>query len=180
MACKRSGVRISLTPPGQKHNSNRSNRAVQQQSTATAAHWAAVRVFGSVSSAGADCWQGRGFQSPPWCLQACHLGKFLCFGCIDTCHLGRHPARGSGQPGCDRCRICRWSRDASSGIPDPLPEPAPVIRGVGARIAPVGAGRRAGWRRRACALRRLGAGPRRGAASVQSPGTRCAGHRRSV
>src|SRR5690348_7785584 len=46
--------------------------------------------------------------------------------------------------------------------PDPLPEAAPVIRGMGARIAPVGAGRCAGWRLRACALRRFGAGPRPG------------------
>jgi hypothetical protein len=33
---------------------------------------------------GAGCWQDRGFQSQLWCLQACHLGKFLFSGRIDT------------------------------------------------------------------------------------------------
>jgi hypothetical protein len=46
MACKRSAIRARLAP--QVRSEIRTNRtAVQQQSTATAAGWAAVRVFGS-------------------------------------------------------------------------------------------------------------------------------------
>lgn len=87
MACKRSGVRISLAPPGQKLNSNKSNRAVQQQSTATAARWAAVRVFGSVSRHSRGLLARPRIQSLLRCFQACHLGKFSFLGICDTCRL---------------------------------------------------------------------------------------------
>ena len=62
---------------------------------------------------------------------------------------GRYPA------GCDR--------SAGPRHPDPRPEPAPVIQGCGFAHRARGLGRYAGRRRRASALRRLGAGLGRGA-----------------
>jgi hypothetical protein len=64
-----------LSSTGQKRNSNRSNSEVQQQSTATAVRWAAVRVFGSGIFSRLGCWQGTGFHALSCAWSACHLGK---------------------------------------------------------------------------------------------------------
>ena len=60
---------------------------------------------------------------------------------------------------------------------DSLPDPRRSYSGAGSRIAPVGSGRCAGWRRRACALRRSGAELRRGAVWRSHP-ARCSARRR--
>ena len=57
MACKRSGVRISLAPSRSEAKFEQIEQRIQQQSTATAARWAAVRLFGSGIFRGAGCWQ---------------------------------------------------------------------------------------------------------------------------
>ena len=114
MACKRSGVRISLAPlVGSEIRIERT--ASTAASTAAAARRAAVRVFGSVSSAGARCWKDRGFQSPLRCLSGMPPGQTSLLRRFDTCRLDRVQARASGQSGCDRCRNCRWSQCCGSG-----------------------------------------------------------------
>ena len=50
---------------------------VQQESTATAARRAAVRVFDRICSPGWGCWQDTGFQALNRRWSTCHLGSFL-------------------------------------------------------------------------------------------------------
>jgi hypothetical protein len=175
MACKRSGVRISLAPPGQKHNSNDSNSKysskVQQRRPDGPPY---VCVFGSVSSAGTRGWQDRGVQSLLRCLQAYHLGKFLFSGRFDTCRLGRHPARASGQPDYDCCRVCRWCpycRPPASTIHSEYPQRSPAdacsrIAPVGSVVAPDGADQlvRCAAQALGCAVAQSGAVTRRAVA----------------
>ena len=57
-----------LSSTGQKRNS-KSRQRVQQESSATAAGWAVVRVFGSGIFLRAGCWQDTGFQALNWRCQ---------------------------------------------------------------------------------------------------------------
>jgi hypothetical protein len=50
-------------------------QAVQQESTATAAEWAAVRMFGSAFSPAVGCWPDVGFQVLNRRWPACDLGN---------------------------------------------------------------------------------------------------------
>lgn len=86
-ACKRSAVRARLVPPSSEVKFERFEQRIRRKSTATAARWAAVRVLGSVSSAGAGCRQDCGLQSPLRSLQPRHLRRFSFPGIGDTCRL---------------------------------------------------------------------------------------------
>ena len=82
-ACKRSAVRARLAPPGQKRNSNESNR--QYSRKATAAEWAAVRVFGSGVFLRARLLAGQRIPDADPALPACHLRKSPCHRSRDSC-----------------------------------------------------------------------------------------------
>ncbi len=147
MACKRSGVRISLAPPGQKHNSNKSNSEysskIQQRRPDGPPYVCSGRYLPLARAA--DKTADSRHRSVAF--QACHLGKLLCSGAL-TLALGHHQARASGQPGGDCCRICKWSLRCSPRVShDLLPRPAPAMQrcgwwiASGARVvAPDGAG----------------------------------------
>ena len=76
-----------LSSTGQKQNSNTSNNVVQQESTATAAEWAAVRVFGSGMFLGLGCWEDSGFQALNRRWSGCDLGKSPPCRSRDFCRL---------------------------------------------------------------------------------------------
>ena len=86
MACKRSAVRARLAPPGQRRNSNRSNRQYSSKVPQRRPGWAAVRVFGSGMFPGWDCWHDAGFQALNRRWQACYLGESPPCRSRDSCH----------------------------------------------------------------------------------------------
>ena len=80
---------------------------VQQESTATAASWAAVCVFESGMFPGWDCWQDTGSRALNRRWSACHLGKSPSHGSGDFCHLVTTPPSWRAIPARDCCRICK-------------------------------------------------------------------------
>jgi hypothetical protein len=75
MACKRSGVRISLAPPRSEAKFEQIEQKDTAGSTATAARWVAVCVFGLVSSVAsaasttADfCHRSGAFRPATWAI----------------------------------------------------------------------------------------------------------------
>ena len=127
-ACKRSGVRISLAPLVRSiiRTDRTGSTAAKYRNGGRMGRRTCVRI-------GIFRWRGllarpADFSHCSAASQACHLGKLLFSGCFDICRLGRHPARASGQPGSDCCRVCRWSpRRRLRASQNPLPGPAPVI-----------------------------------------------------
>ena len=96
-----------LSSTGQEQNSNESNRRVQQESTATAAGWAAICVFGLGTSAAWGCWHDTGFQALNRRLQACHLGKSQSRRSRDFCCLITTRPSWRAIPASDCCHICK-------------------------------------------------------------------------
>jgi len=114
-------------------------------------------------AARAGCWQDRGFQSLLRCLQACHLGRFSLLGICDTCRLAAARLVRPVSRAVTVAVVAGGLRARAPASQFHSRSPRRSYRGAGSWIAPMGLGRRAGWRRRAGALRRPGAGLRRGA-----------------
>jgi hypothetical protein len=129
MACKRSGVRISLAPPGQMRNSNRSNSEysgkVQQRRPDGPPYVCSDRA----SSSGWDCWQDTEVAALDRRLIGLSPGQIPASPVYDPCHLvATLPSRRAVSAG-DCCRLCKW------------PGPAFTDRGLRAwarRAAPMG------------------------------------------
>jgi hypothetical protein len=82
-------------------------QAVQQESTATAAEWAAVCVFESGMFPGQGCWQDGGFQALNRRWLACHLRESPCHRSRDSCHRVTTRPSWKAIPASDCCRICK-------------------------------------------------------------------------
>jgi len=90
MACKRSAVRARLAPLVRSEiRTDRTGSTAA--STATAAGWAAVRVFGWAFSPAAGCWTDVGFQLLNRRWPACGLGIHRLIGAV-TLAPGHDPA----------------------------------------------------------------------------------------
>jgi len=155
-------------------------QAVQQESTATAAGWAAVRVFGSASSSGLGCWQATRFQGLNRRWSARHLGRFRRIGPVTFAGWPPPGPPGRAIPASGCCRNCKWSgRAGRPGRCDHSREPRPLARTARSQTAGAARGLSA-WRRwcqpgagPAGELRHSGAELRRGAALL--PACRRAG-----
>ena len=157
-------------------------QGVQQESTATAAGWAAVRVFGSASSPAVGCWQATRFQGLNRRWSARHLGRFRRIGPVTFASWPPPGPPGRAIPASGCCRNCKWSgRAGRPGRCDHSREPRPLARTARSQTAGAARGLSA-WRRwcqpgagPAGELRHSGAELRRGAALLRAvPARWCA------
>jgi len=165
MACKRSAVRARLAPLVRSEI-----RTVRTASTAgkysnggRLGRRTCVRI-GHLPPAG-GCWQDTGFQALNRLWSECHVGKSPPRRSRDSCHPVTTRPAWRAMSASDCCRVCKWpSRTGRPGGPIHSQEPRLPTRaafadgGLGAlrRWCQCGAGP-------AGALRRSGAGLRRGA-----------------
>ncbi len=148
MACKRSAVRARLAPLV-RSEIRKTRTAIQQESTATAASWAAVRVFGSGMFPGWRCWQHTGFRALNRHWQACHLRESPRHRSRDCCRLVTAWPSWRAISARDGCRICRWSSGA--GRPGgPVHSQEPRLPARSARSLTASAARGLGASRRGC------------------------------